>query len=419
MASAKESENRRAIVIVIDGLGVGASPDAEEFGDSMDCNTIANVARQASLKLPTLSKLGLGNLTEIHAMEPQKESQGIVGKLEESSRGGKDTQTGHWEMMGVINDQSFPMYPQGFPEEIVERFIKEAKVPGILCNLPASGTQVLEELGEEHQKTGKPIVYTSGDSVLQIACHADTISLERQYELCEIARKIMDGPHRVGRIIARPFTGSPGNYERLSGDRRDYAVPPPEQTLLDKLVNTGYGVFGIGKIEDIFVGHGISHAVHTGSNKEGLEITLAAVQNKYPMESTRISQGKGCSDEPRLIFTNLVDTDSLYGHRRNVKGYAEALNEIDEWLTKIVAALSKDDLLIITSDHGNDPTARGTDHTREYVPVIAYSPSMEGKDLGVRKGFCDVAASVADWLSVSWNGPGKSFVEQSKSTKVA
>lgn len=412
----KKERKKRAIVVVIDGCGVGAAPDAQEFGDLDNCNTMANVARAAgNLKLPTMTKLGLGSLTEIKGVQPMKNARGLFGKLEETSCG-KDTQTGHWEMMGVVNEHAFPMYPEGFPPEIIDQFVKETKVPGILSNKPASGTEILKELGEEHQKTGKPIVYTSGDSVFQIACHVDTISLKDQYRFCEIARKILDGPHRVGRVICRPFTGKPGNYERLSGDRRDYAVPPPSKTLLDQLVNSEVGVFGVGKIEDIFVGHGISHAVHTGSNKEGLEITLGAIENNYPMEQARIKKGKGCSDDTQLIFTNLVDTDSLYGHRRNAKGYAGALNEIDEWLTRMINSLGKEDLLIITSDHGNDPTAPGTDHTREYVPILAYTPSLseETHDLGIRKGFTDVAATVADWLDVPWKGPGQSVLKTEK-----
>ena len=414
----QENNPKRAIIVVIDGCGVGASPDAKEFGDSEDCNTVANVARAArDLKLPTLTSLGLGSLTEIEGIDALSDTRGLFGKLEEASCG-KDTQTGHWEMMGVINTEQFPLYPNGFPDEIIDQFIAQTGVPGILSNKPASGTKVLEELGEEHQKTGKPIVYTSGDSVFQIAGHVDTIKLEDQYRYCEIARKILDGPHRVGRVICRPFAGTPGNYQRLSGDRRDYAVPPPKETLLDKLVASEVGVFGVGKIEDIFVGHGISHAVHTGSNKEGLEITLGAIQNQYPMQSARLKNGKGCSDKTQLIFTNLVDTDSLYGHRRNAQGYAGALNEIDQWLSKIIKSLNKEDLLIITSDHGNDPTAPGTDHTREYVPLLAYTPSLkeETHDLGIRKGFADVAATVANWLNVEWTGPGQSILEKTQKT---
>lgn len=405
---------KRAIVMVIDGCGIGAAPDAEEFGDLTSCNTLANIAREVGgLSLPNLGKLGLGSISPIAGIKAEASRMGLFGKLEEASNG-KDTQTGHWEMMGVINETAFPLYPDGFPKDVIDEYCKQTGVKDVLCNKPASGTTVLEELGETHQKTGLPIVYTSGDSVFQIACHVDTVPLAKQYEWCEIARKILDGPHRVGRVICRPFNGTPGAYKRLSGDRRDYAVPPPRKTFLDIMNDSGRGVFGVGKIEDIFVGHGISHAKHTGSNKEGLEITLNAIANNMRMADCRI--GRDRPEKVDLIFTNLVDTDSLYGHRRDVKGYAGALIEIDEWLGKIMSAMSSDDLLIISSDHGNDPTAPGTDHTREFVPLIAYSPSLEshGHDIGIRNGFCDIAASLSDWLGVDWSGPGVSFVQKER-----
>lgn len=404
---------KRAIVLVIDGCGIGAAPDAQAFGDSTNCNTLANIAREVGgLDLPNLSKLGLGRISPIDGVKESAAKLGLFGKLEEASNG-KDTQTGHWEMMGVVSEDAFPMYPNGFPKEVIDEYCKQTGVSGVLSNKPASGTTVLEELGEEHQKTGLPIVYTSGDSVFQIACHVDTVPLKKQYEWCEIARKILDGPHRVGRVICRPFNGTPGAYKRLSGDRRDYAVPPPRKTFLDILADESRGVFGVGKIEDIFVGHGISHAKHTGSNKEGLEITLAAIANQYPLKDHRIGKERA-DDDVSFIFTNLVDTDSLFGHRRDVKGYAGALLEIDHWLGKIIAAMNGDDLLVISSDHGNDPTAPGTDHTREFVPLIAYSPSLDnqGVDIGIRNGFYDIAASLSDWLDAGWTGPGKSFVHQ-------
>jgi len=404
---------KRGIVLVIDGCGIGAAPDAQAFGDSSDCHTLANIAREVGgLNLPNLSKLGLGAISPIEGLKENAAKLGLFGKLEETSNG-KDTQTGHWEMMGVISEEAFPMYPNGFPKEVIDEYCKQTGVSGVLSNKPASGTTILEQLGEEHQKTGLPIVYTSGDSVFQIACHVDTVPLAKQYEWCEIARKILDGPHRVGRVICRPFTGTPGAYKRLSGDRRDYAVPPPRKTFLDVLSEENRGVFGVGKIEDIFVGHGISHAKHTGTNKEGLEITLAAIKNEYALKDHRIGK-KRADDDVSFIFTNLVDTDSLYGHRRDVKGYAGALLEIDQWLGEIMSAMKGDDLLIISSDHGNDPTAPGTDHTREFVPLIAYSPSLDtqGQDIGIRHGFCDIAASLSDWLDAGWTGPGKSFVQQ-------
>ena len=358
-----------------------------------------------------MERLGLGNICDIPGIKQTDKATGLFGKLEETSNG-KDTQTGHWEMMGVVNQKAFPVYPDGFPQSVIDEFKQKTGVAGVLCNLPASGTEVIERLGEEHQRTGWPIVYTSGDSVFQIACHVDTVPLKKQYEWCEIARKMLDGPHRVGRVICRPFKGEPGAYERISGDRRDYAVPPPKPTLVEHLVTEGSGVFGVGKIEDIFVGRGISHAKHTGSNKEGLEVTLEAISGNYNLNEAKT--GKDSPEDVRFIFTNLVDTDSLYGHRRNAEGYAKALTEIDEWLGRILGAMNEEDLLLISSDHGNDPTAPGTDHTREFVPILAYSRALERVDheLGTRKGFCDIAASLADWLGSDWSGPGCSIMQK-------
>lgn len=418
MEEAKGSA-RRAIVVVIDGCGCGASPDHAKFGDSAECNTMGNIARElGGINLPNMASLGLGNLTPMKGVNPVAKSRGYFGRLEEASCG-KDTQTGHWEMMGIISPTSFPMYPNGFPPEVVDKFIAETGCKQILCNKPYSGTLVLDDLGEEHMRTGYPIVYTSGDSVFQIACHVDVVPLATQYKWCEIARRILDGPHRVGRVIARPFNGSPGHpkntFKRISADRRDYAVPPPAKTFLDYTLDQGIGVFGVGKIEDIFVGNGLSHAKHTGTNKEGLELTLAAITGDIDLNKIEISKQK--TDRLGVIFTNLVDTDSLYGHRRDVKGYGGALEEIDQWLGKIMSSMRPDDLLIISSDHGNDPTAPGTDHTREYVPLLAYSPSLEGdekkdvkKDVGIRAGFADIAGTMGDWLELKWQGAGHSVL---------
>jgi phosphopentomutase len=414
----QDKQKRRALVVVIDGCGIGAAPDAAEFGDLANCNTLANTAREVGgLNLPNMTALGLGNIAPIAGLSEQTKTRGLYGKLQECSNG-KDTQTGHWEMMGVIITAPFPYYPNGFPAEVIDRFIEETQCGGILCNKPASGTQVLDELAEEHRRTRFPIVYTSGDSVFQIATNVDVIPLATLYKWSEIARRILDGKHRVGRVIARPFTGEPGNYKRLSGDRRDYAIPPPAATLLDVLAERGMGIFGVGKIEDIFVGQGLTHAKHTGSNLQGLELTLQALKNEIDYKPLSIVK-----DQPngvQLIFTNLVDTDSMYGHRRNVKGYAHALTEIDEWLGKIMAAMGDDDLMIISSDHGNDPTAPGTDHTREFVPLLAYSPTLAGSGInlsaGIRHGFTDIAASLADWLGSSWNGAGVSFLDNARAT---
>lgn len=408
-------ERRRAIVLIIDGCGIGAAPDAAEFGDPSSCNSLANTAEAVGgLDLPNLASLGLGNISPIGGVGPVKSPIALFGKLKEASCG-KDTQTGHWEMMGLISDKAFPLYPDGFPSEILERFIAETGCQGVLGNKPASGTVIIEELGEQHQRTGYPIVYTSGDSVFQIACHVDTIALEKQYQWCRIARRILDGEHRVGRVICRPFTGNPGGYRRLGGERRDFAVPPPAPTLMDRLCARGDGALGIGKIEDIFDRQGLTHAVHTGSNQQGLELTLAAVRGQLDLDQLAIV--KGAPAEVRLIFTNLVDTDMLFGHRRDVRGYAGALAEIDQELGKIVEHMRPDDLLLITSDHGNDPTAPGTDHTREFVPILAYSPSItsssqNGYNVGTREGFVDVAASLAVWLAAEWDGPGVSFIPE-------
>jgi len=406
---------RRAIVLIIDGCGIGAAPDAGEFGDGPDCNTLANVARAVGgLKLPNLARLGLGNIAPIEGAPPAQRPSGYFGKLKEASRG-KDTQTGHWELMGLVSQQAFPLYPNGFPREVIDRFIAETGCKGVLANKPASGTKILEELGEEHQRTGFPIVYTSGDSVFQIACHVDTVPLTTLYRWSKIARGILQDPHRVGRVIARPFAGIAGNYQRLGGDRRDYSVPPPAATLLDNLLSTGSGVLGIGKIEDIFDKQGISHAVHTGSNRQGLELTLSAVQSRLDLKPLSIVDG--APDTVRFIFTNLVDTDMLYGHRRDVTGYARALVEIDEWLARLCESMDENDILVISSDHGNDPTAPGTDHTREFVPVLTYSPALAGcapdaLDLGTRSGFVDVAASLAAWFGLDWPGPGISYIPE-------
>jgi phosphopentomutase len=412
--STESKKVRRAIVLVVDGCGIGAAPDAAEFGDLATCHTLANTAREnGGLHLPNFASLGLGNISQIQGIPSAAKSRGLFGKLQEASCG-KDTQTGHWEMMGIISTQAFPMYPNGFPDEVIQRFIDETGCKGILCNKPASGTAILEELGEEHRRTGFPIVYTSGDSVFQIATNVEVTPLSTLYQWCEKARAILQGKHRVGRVIARPFKGSAGNYTRLGGDRHDYAVPPPSTTLMDVLVDNGHGVFGIGKIEDIFVGHGLTHAKHTGTNLEGLELTLQAVANQVDYDKLKTVKDK--PENVQFIFTNLVDTDSLYGHRRDAKGYARALVEIDAWLGKIMGAMSQDDLLIISSDHGNDPTAPGTDHTREFVPLLAYSPQLVKAsgdfNIGTRDGFSDIAASIASWVDLKWSGPGVSFLSQ-------
>ncbi len=415
MPDTKINARKRAIILVVDGCGIGAAPDAAAFGDPLDANSLGNTARAVGgLKLPNFQRLGLGNIAPLEGIKAVDSPKAFFGKLQELSRG-KDTQTGHWEMMGILNECSFPVYPDGFPPELIEQFLKATGCKDVLCNKPYSGTKLLDDFGEEHQRTGNPIVYTSGDSVWQLACHVDTVPLAKQYEWCQIARDMLQGPHRVGRVIARPFKGAPGSYKRLSFERRDFGVRPPGETFLDQFLASGQGVLGIGKIEDIFDKQGLSHAQHTGSNKEGLELTLSAIKNTYDFSGKEI-----CANAPLttpLIFTNLVDTDSLYGHRRNPEGYADALIEIDQWLEVLIDAMSPEDLLIISSDHGNDPTAPGTDHTREFVPLIAYSKSLEsvpdaGKAIGTRHGFHDMAASLAAWFAMEWQHGGRSFIPQ-------
>ncbi len=407
--------SRRALILVIDGCGVGAAPDADRFGDRSDCNSLGNTAgRVGGLQLPNLARLGLGNIDSFAGVEPVADPSGFYGKLQESSLG-KDTQTGHWEMMGLVNQTVFPLYPNGFPPEIIQQFIDETGCKGVLANKPASGTEILVDLGKEHQKTGYPIVYTSGDSVFQIACHTQTTPLATLYRWCEIARQILQGLHRVGRVIARPFAGSPGEYYRLNAQRRDYAVPPHGPTLLDACVAEGLGVLGIGKIEDIFAKQGLTHARHTANNEDGLNVTLAAMLGELDLKPLAIVDN--APQTAQVIFTNLVDTDMVYGHRRNAEGYAEALVAIDKWLPQLISSLSNEDLLVISSDHGNDPTAPGTDHTRELVPVLSYSPAFSKtpageRKLGTRQGFMDIAATVAFWLGLEWKGPGVAFIPE-------
>jgi phosphopentomutase len=320
----------------------------------------------------------------------------------------------------LISTTAFPTYPNGFPPEIIEQFISKTGCAGVLANKAASGTEILTELGEEHQRTGFPIVYTSGDSVFQIACHTDIVPLAKLYDWCLIARQILQPPNGIGRVIARPFNGKPESYKRLQGDRRDFSVSPGTPTLLDHLVGSGMGVLGIGKIEDIFAAQGISYAKHTASNEEGLKLTLDALNHKLELKRLALGTEKAPNDV-QIIFTNLVDTDSLFGHRRDVAGYARSLMQIDSWLATFLPNLKEDDLLIISSDHGNDPTAPGTDHTREYVPLLIFSPAFladkplsdtGSSNLGVRQTFADVACTIAQWLDFSWTGPGVSCLKR-------
>ena len=390
---------KRAIIIVIDSMGCGAMPDHAEFGDTDKCNTLRNVCEfNNGLDVPVMESLGLGNLQNFKGIIPTKTPIGQYGTLEEKSKG-KDTTTGHWEIAGLVSEKPFATFPNGFPKELIDKFIEKTNCGGILANIPASGTAIIEQLNDEHHKTKFPIVYTSADSVYQIAVDTDMIPLETLYDWCKTARRLLDeGNYNVARVIARPYKIIDGKPTRISKDRRDYSMEPPKDTVLDKVKKAGAKVIGIGKIEDIFSKKGITHAIHTGSNREGLELTIKAIDGTLPLNQIKYD-GVNITDENReIIFTNLVDTDMLFGHRNNAEGYGKAIEEVDDYLEKIMPLIGKDDLLIITADHGCDPTVEGTDHTREYVPVLYYSNGIEPKDLGLTLGFDSIAKRVSDWL---------------------
>ncbi|MEW5897861.1 MAG: phosphopentomutase [Bacillota bacterium] len=368
----------RFIIIVLDGVGIGALPDADKYGDERS-NTLVNTGRAAGgLQLPNLARLGLGNLAEIPGVPPAERPAASYGKMAERSAG-KDTTTGHWEIAGLILEKPFPVYPNGFPQELIE-FFEEQIGRRVLGNKAASGTEIIAELGAEHMRTGYPIVYTSADSVFQIAAHEEIIPVEELYRLCQIARRLLTGEHAVARVIARPFIGRPGAFIRTPR-RHDFSLPPPGPTILDILRENGFAVLAVGKIEDIFAGRGITRALPTANNMEGVDKTLECIKEN----------GRG------LIFTNLVEFDMVYGHRNNAAGYAEALAAFDRRLPEIIDALRPGDILIITADHGCDPTTASTDHSREYVPLLVYGQSVRpGVDLCTRQTFADVAATIAE-----------------------
>lgn len=384
---------KRAIVMVIDSMGTGAMPDCREFNDSPKCNTLKNVCDfNNGLNVPNMEKMGLGNIQDYKGIKKVENPTAQYGIMEEKSKG-KDTTTGHWEMAGLISEKPFATFPQGFPKELIDKFIKETNCQGILANIPASGTAIITELNEEHHKTKYPIVYTSADSVFQIAVDTDLIPLETLYKWCEIARKILDKDNwNVSRVIARPYKIIDGKPTRISKDRRDYSMVP-SRTILNEIKDAGAKVIGIGKIEDIFSKSGITHAIHTGSNKEGLELTLKAVKNELELDKIAYNN-INITQDAEFIFTNLVDTDMLYGHRNDAKGYGKAIEEIDTYVDDIIENMTENDLLIITADHGCDPTVEGTDHTREYVPILVYKQNIEGKNLGLIKGFDYIAKTV-------------------------
>jgi phosphopentomutase len=382
---------RAVALIVLDSAGVGGAPDAAAFGDEGSA-TLPNIAAAAGgLALPNMERLGLGRIAAIEGVDPEGEPEGAFGLMIERSPG-KDTTTGHWEISGIVLERPFPLYPDGFPPEVIEPF-EEAIGTEILGNVAASGTEIIEKLGEEHMRTGKPIVYTSGDSVFQIAAHVDVIPLERLYELCKIARGILRGSHEVGRVIARPFSGGPGAFERTP-DRHDYSVLPPSETILDEIAATGQEVRGVGKIWDIFGGRGVTHSHPTRSNDDGITAIIEEIR--------AIDRG--------LVFANLVDFDQAYGHRNDPAGYAAALEQFDHRLPEIVDAMGPEDVVIITADHGNDPTTPSTDHSRERVPLLCAGAQVKpGADLGMRDSFTDCGATVAELLGVPTSIPGRSF----------
>lgn len=390
---------RRAIVMVIDSMGTGAMPDCREFNDSPKCNTLKNVCDfNNGLNVPNMEKMGLGNIQDYKGIKKVENPTAQYGIMEEKSKG-KDTTTGHWEMAGLISEKPFATFPQGFPKELIDKFIKETSCGGVLANIPASGTAIITELNEEHHKTKYPIVYTSADSVFQIAVDTDLIPLETLYKWCEIARKILDKDNwNVSRVIARPYKIIDGKPTRISKDRRDYSMVP-SHTILNEIKDAGAKVIGIGKIEDIFSKSGITHAIHTGSNKEGLELTLKAVKNELELDKIAYNN-INITQDAEFIFTNLVDTDMLYGHRNDAKGYGKAIEEIDTYIDDIIENMTENDLLIITADHGCDPTVEGTDHTREYVPILVYKQNIESKNLGLIKGFDYIAQTVKNWLQI-------------------
>ncbi len=384
----------KVVLIVTDSMGVGALPDAADYGD-IGADTFGHILeKNRDPKIPNLKKLGIGNIDDVAWSDLAcAEPMGAFGKMAEISRG-KDTITGHWEIAGIYTDTPFKTYPDGFPQSFISEFEKNIGV-GVLGNYPTSGTEVIEKLGPEHEATGKPIVYTSADSVFQIAANIDVIPLQRLYEICEEARRLLVGDVACGRVIARPYVIKDGKRIRTS-DRKDYAVSPPEDTVLDKIKQAGKTVYAVGKISDIFNGKGVTKAVHTDNNMDGVDKTIEALK----------------MDFDGFVFTNLVDFDSQYGHRRDPVGYGKCIEEFDARIPEIIKTLCDDDILMICADHGNDPVHSGFDHTREYVPLLVYGKKVKaGVNLGIRNSFADIGATAADILGAEQTNIGESFKE--------
>jgi phosphopentomutase len=373
------SSFNRICLIVLDSAGIGAMPDAADWGDA-GSDTLGHILESRQVDLPNLQALGLGNIRPLRAVPSVARPIGSFGKCALKSNG-KDTTTGHWEMAGIVLKKAFPTYPNGFPPSIIDKFVSDAHVPGVLGNVPASGTEIIKELGEEHVRTGKPIVYTSADSVFQIAAHEEIIPIDRLYEICEIARRLLDGEDKVGRVIARPFLGTNAADFKRTENRHDYAVPPPSTNLLPLLKAAGLDVVCIGKIASIYDSVGVTEDLTAKNNDQAMDQTINALK--------AVSRG--------LIFSNLVDFDMLYGHRRDTEGYAKALENFDSRLPEVFSAMRDDDLLILTADHGNDPTFPGSDHTREYAPLLVYGKSAKpGVDLGTRDSLADIGQTIAE-----------------------
>lgn len=382
---------KRVILIVLDSFGIGEMEDAAQFGD-VGTNTLRSVSSSSFFHAPNLKKLGLANLDGVDFLEKEAEPIGRIARMTEKSKG-KDTTIGHWEIAGVWSMNPLPTYPDGFPKEILDAFCAQTG-RGVLCNKPYSGTEVIKVYGDEHVKTGDLIVYTSADSVFQIAAHEDVVPVEQLYEYCRIARKILTGRHGVGRVIARPFTGTSGHYERTSG-RHDFSLEPPQITMLDQLKDSGKDVIAVGKIKDIFAGRGITDFVYTTGNPDGIGKTLDYMDQDFD----------------GLLFVNLVDYDMLYGHRNDIDGYAKAITYFDEKLPDIMAKLREDDILMITADHGCDPGYTvSTDHSREYTPLLMYGSALKPENLGTRETFADIAATILDYFDIEKKTKGTSML---------
>ena len=383
---------KRITVIILDGVGIGEAPDAADYGD-VGSNSIANTARVlGGMDLPNMGAIGLGNIVPIEGVPPTDHPQGGYGKMRPMSAG-KDTISGHWEMMGIYLPDAFPTYPNGFPKEIIDEFEKRIG-RGTLANRPASGTEIIKELGEEHVRTGKPIVYTSADSVFQIAAHEDVIPVPELYEISRIAREILKDKHAVGRVIARPFIGHNAEDFKRTDHRRDFARTPETDTVLDELYNAGLDVWSVGKIDDIFVHRGINRKNHTLGNAESIQVTLDLLDEDFH----------------GLLFVNLIEFDMIYGHRNDPQGYYSALKGFDDAIPEIRKRLGVDDLVIVSADHGVDPTTKSTDHSREYVPLLVFGPRVRGVDLGIRQTFGDVGATIAENFMVEQPLIGTSFL---------